>query len=371
MTPERRAVWRATRRILAVRLDGMGDLLMTTPALRGLKQAAAGREIIVLTSPAGAAAARLVPEIDEVIEYEAPWMKASQGDDPLADSALIETLRAKSFDAAVIFTLHSQSSLPAALVCYFAGIPLRLARSRENPYHLLSDWVKEDELTGATRHDVRRQLDLVARTDAGPRDERLSLAVPARSAEWAAAVTEDLQLSATGQPWAVIHPGASATSRRYPPEFFAAAARELASNHGWRFLVTGSDAESELKSEVTAAIGPSATSVDTASLADFAGLIARAPLLITNNTGPVHVAAAVGTPVVDIYALTNPQHTPWQVPHRTLSHDVPCRDCYRSVCPEGHNACIRMVAPAEVARAALSLMYESPPPGRIGEPAHV
>ena len=72
--------------------------------------------------------------------------------------------------------------------------------------------------------------------------------------------------------------------------------------------------------------------------------------IISNNTGPAHMAAALGTPVVDLYALTNPQHTPWQVPSRVLSHDVPCRWCYSSVCRTGHHLCLRGVAPVEVAR---------------------
>jgi len=92
------------------------------------------------------------------------------------------------------------------------------------------------------------------------------------------------------------------------------------------------------------------------NLAELAALLKRAPLLISNNTGPVHVASAVGTPVVDLYALTNPQHTPWGVPCRVLSHDVPCRNCFKSICPEGHNDCLRKVPPADVVRAALELL---------------
>ena len=90
-------------------------------------------------------------------------------------------------------------------------------------------------------------------------------------------------------------------------------------------------------------------------LAELAALITCAPVLITNNTGPSHIAAAVDTPVVCLYALTNPQHTPWLVPSRVLSYDVPCRWCYRSVCPEGHHACLRLVSPDDVVRAALEL----------------
>jgi ADP-heptose:LPS heptosyltransferase len=92
-------------------------------------------------------------------------------------------------------------------------------------------------------------------------------------------------------------------------------------------------------------------------------LIARATLLISNNTGPVHVAAAVGTPVVDLYALTNPQHTPWGVRHRVLNHDVPCKYCYKSICPEGHHHCLRLVRPEQVVGAAIELLGVDAPGG--------
>jgi len=95
--------------------------------------------------------------------------------------------------------------------------------------------------------------------------------------------------------------------------------------------------------------------LDLAGLAGLAALVASAPLLVSNNTGPIHVAAAVGTPVVDLYALTNPQHTPWGVPHQVPFHDVPCKYCYKSVCPEGHGNCLRLVEPEAVVEAARSL----------------
>jgi ADP-heptose:LPS heptosyltransferase len=99
-------------------------------------------------------------------------------------------------------------------------------------------------------------------------------------------------------------------------------------------------------------------------LAELAALLARAPLLIANNTGPVHVAAAVGTPAVDLYALTNPQHTPWGVPSRVLFHDVPCKFCYKSVCPQGHHDCLRLVPPEAVVAAARELLGEGGAPRR-------
>jgi lipopolysaccharide heptosyltransferase II len=270
--------------------------------------------------------------------------------DPEADRALIERLRAGRFDAAVIFTAFSQPSLPAAFLCTLAGIPLRLAHSREKPYALLTDWVPETEPEHGIRHEVRRQLDLVAHVGAATADERLSLAVPPAASDAARA-----HLAAAGigrdDRWLVLHPGASAASRRYPAEAFAAAARRFADEDGARVVVTGDARERELAGGIADAV-PGATSLaGQLDIGQLCAVIAEAPLLVCNNTGPAHMAAAVGTPVVDVYALTNPQHAPWAVAHRVLFHDVPCRWCHSSVCLSGHHGCVRGV-PSDAVVAA-------------------
>ncbi|HEX2531563.1 MAG TPA: glycosyltransferase family 9 protein [Burkholderiaceae bacterium] len=94
-------------------------------------------------------------------------------------------------------------------------------------------------------------------------------------------------------------------------------------------------------------------------LGKLGALLSLAPVAIPNDTGPAHLAAAVGTPVVDLYALTNPQHTPWQVPSRVLFHDVPCRMCQKSVCPERHHHCLTKVSPARVAQETIALLQET------------
>ncbi|HYZ46868.1 MAG TPA: glycosyl transferase, partial [Actinomycetota bacterium] len=101
---------------------------MTTPALKALRGNPTRRRITLLTSPAGASVSSLVPEVDEVITYDAPWMKATAARaDPSPDVAMVRELSRRPFDAAVIFTVYSQSAFPAALLCHLAGIPLRLA----------------------------------------------------------------------------------------------------------------------------------------------------------------------------------------------------------------------------------------------------
>jgi lipopolysaccharide heptosyltransferase II len=347
--------WETARRLLAVRLDALGDVLMTTPALRALKAGPPGRDLTLLTSPAGAAAAALIPEVDAVLVYEAPWMKATPSRAASTpDLTMVERLRAEAFDAAVVFTVYSQNPLPAALLCYLADIPRRLAHCHENPYQLLTDWVLDPEPAGGVRHEVRRQLDLVAAVGATAADERLSLAVPPPARARVSRLLHARGLDR--RPWVLLHPGATAPSRRYPPEHFAEAARALAQATGCAVVLTGTDDEQALLDTMAAMIGVDAVALTGLPLADFAALVEAAPLLVSNNSGPVHVAAAVGTAVVDLYALTNPQHTPWDVPHRVLFHDVPCKYCYKSVCPAGHHDCLRRVPPKAVAEAALSLL---------------
>jgi lipopolysaccharide heptosyltransferase II len=360
--------WHDARNILCIRLDNMGDVLMSTPAIRALKQSRPGRRITLLASSSGAHIAALIPEIDHTIIYDAPWNKATA---PRANSqpeqSMIDTLREQQFDAAVIFTVYSQNPLPAAFLCFMADIPLRLAHCHENPYQLLTDWIEDPEPAQGIRHEVQRQLDLVAATGAHTKDVRLSLRVPPAARAAVRQRLSALGLGA-GQPWAVIHAGASAPSRRYPGPQFAEVAACLASTHGIATLFTGTAAEAPLVDDIRAAIPESARrrthslagppSGNGLSLAELAALIEMAPVIISNNSGPAHIAAATGTPIVDLYALTNPQHTPWRVQHRVLFHDVLCKYCYKSTCPEGHHNCLRLVSPQSVVDAALALLRE-------------
>ena len=353
------ALWARAKRVLCVRLDALGDVLMTTPALRALKHAVPGRELTLLTSSAGAAAARHLRDVDHVLIYDhAPWMKHGRSPTVAATQSITETLRAENFDAAVVFSVYSQSALPAAMLCWQAGIPLRLAYARENPYHLLTDWEPEREPATLLRHEVQRQLDLVASIGAHTTDTSMDFRLHAQDDAQAMRVLHDAGVHVARE-WIVVHPGASAASRRYPIEHYAAALQRLTQSDDRQMLITGGPDEIALVQALALQV-PGATALASAlRIGELGCVIARAALLISNNTGPAHIAAALGTPVVDLYALTNPQHTPWQVPNRVLSHDVPCRYCYRSACVEGHHACLRGVPPERVAEAALDLLRET------------
>lgn len=363
------ARWSEARRILCIRLDNLGDVLMSTPAIRALRQSFRQACLTLLASRSVTCLARYLPDVDGIIAYDAPWVKHS-GNRSTADLELIGRLRRQRFDAAVIFTVFSQSALPAALVCRLAGIPLVLAHVRENPYQLVTDWVRDPDSSPHPRHEVQRQLDLVATVGASCDDKRLVL--EPQEADWHTLANllahHDVNVE---NGWIVVHCGASAPSRRYDPALFARVI-SLLHKTGLQVVLTGSHSEQELVAAVLAQCMPRSHVVDLAGqlhLGQLASLIQHARLLVSNNTGPVHIAAAVQTPVVDLYALTNPQHGPWQVPHRMLFHDVPCRNCYRSICPQGTNACLNMVEPAEVVAAARDLLREHAQPMTVNKVA--
>jgi lipopolysaccharide heptosyltransferase II len=356
--------WPRVDRVLAIRADNMGDVLMTTPALAAIRHASPQARITLLASPSGAALAPHLPMVDEVIAARVPWVKLPIDEDPSGqkDAALVDRLAAGRFDAAVIFTTATQSPLPAALMCRLAGIPRRLAHCRENPYALLSDWVSEtDVVEDGMRHEVERQLALVAHVGWRGAERGLVFDVQQADTAFVQGLLAHCGVQAE-RPLVVVHPGATAASRRYPAARFGRAASVVHHAAGAQVVFTGDAAEARLIEEARAAMeAPSLSLAGQLSLGQLAALIDLADLLISNNTGPAHIAAARGTPVVDLYALTNPQHTPWQVAARVLNRDVPCRHCLKSTCPQGHHDCLLGVDALDVAEAALSLLSATRP----------
>lgn len=316
--------WSEARRLLCVRLDGVGNVILATPAIRAFRDCINGCRITLLALPPGADAGRLVPEIDDVLEYSSD------------EREVVAALAERDFDAAVIFTLPGQSPLDAARLCARAGIRLRLAHGRDAAHGLLTDWLPEPG--SRLRHEVRRQLDLAASVGCRTTDVRLSFAVPP-------GVRRRLrrELRAYGSPLVVVHPGTTAGVRRYPPQSLALAVDLLTEQTGCEALLVGAAEDAPLVRAVRDAMRQPSRELSALSLAEFGAVVAEADLLVSNESGPAHIAAALGTAVVDVCALANPEYTPWQVPSRVL-YDV--YDEQRRVAPE---------KVAEAARALLEI----------------
>src|SRR5438067_3735447 len=291
--------WRTVRRVLAVRLDNLGDVLVTTPALHAIKQSlpmlargVPGANLTLLASPVGAPAGRLNPDIDEVIVYQAPWMDAWHRlpQDVDREQRMVATIKERELDGAIIFTSFRQSALPAAYLCYLAGIPLRVAASIDGPGSLLTTRHKHPE---RMMHEVERGLDLVGAIGLGTGDLDLVLVVPedarAGVADFLSAHQVYPHRGCRRRPLIVVHAGCSMPARTYPWEMYAEVVDLLVELLDATVVLTGTADEQALIERICNRLGAAAR----ASLLSVAGpllpfpafcaLLEAADLVITNN----------------------------------------------------------------------------------------
>lgn len=345
--------WRNVRRILAMRLDNLGDVIMTGPALRAVKETLPGAHLTLMVSHGGAAAAHLLPWVDRVLPWRSLWQ--DMGDlpfDPSREIGLIQTLQALRFDAAIIFTSFSQSPHVAAYACYLAGIPLRLGEPKDFGGAVLSDVPPSP--TAFAAHQVERNLRLVEAAGFHTADRSLEVRVPAEAEAGAREALVRSGLPA-GAPYALLAPWTSCQARTYPR--FGAVGRLLHASTGLPIVVTGSAQCAEAAEGLVREIGAGAINLTgKTSVAELAALVAGARLVLTNNTFTMHLADAMRTPQVVLFAGTEleEQWAPRDGPARLLHNTVACQPCYRLTCPNGL-ACLD-VGPAEVVAAALTLL---------------
>jgi ADP-heptose:LPS heptosyltransferase len=336
------------RRVLVSRTDGLGDVLLAGPAIRAI--AASLAHVTLLIGPAGAPAAHRLPGVHDVIVERLPWIDAEpEAVTPPHFDALVGQLRARCFDEAILLTSFHQSALPLALTCRLAGIPRVAAISDDYPGSLLD--VRHHVSDGI--HEVQRNLSLAAAAGyvlPSDDDGRLALTIP----------TGDGPESVPGR-YIVVHPGASVPARTLAPSDWRAIVAVLARTE-YTVAVTGSADDAGLTRLVTERMP--ANVVDYGGRTDFdamSRLIAGAKAIVVGNTGPAHVAAAVGTPVASIYAPTVPAYRwrPWKVPHVLLGDQhVACRGCRARVCPLPVQRCFRSVRPEGVLAAVSALVEE-------------
>ena len=326
--------WLAAKNILAVRLDNIGDVVMLGPAVRAVKETSPQARLTLLASPAGSTAVPLLPWIDDVITWRPIWQDVGgrMPFHPARERELINMLAERQFDAALIFTSFSQTPHTPGYACYLAGIPLRAGESKEFGGSTLTTELKgsPDDL-----HQVERNLRLVEHLGFVARDRRLMLAIPEEARQAVPSLLERVGLDPDA-PFLLVHPGASAQARRYPVERFGIVAR-LLSRRGWPILVTGVEREAALLAELMRHSPNARCLVGGTTVAEYAALVERAALVICNDTLPMHLADAVGTPEVVLFSGTDyeEQWRPRATVHRLLRRPTSCHPCYLFECPIG------------------------------------
>lgn len=328
------------RHVLVARLDNDGDVLLAGPAVRA---AAAGAErVTLLCGPRGEQAARLLPGVDQILSHRAPWIDPEPAPlEPATELALVGALAALELDAAVILTSFHQSPLPLALLLRLAGVPFVAATSEDYPGSLLD----VRHRIGDDVHEVERSLSLM---------KAAGLALPAGDDRRLAVAHSAAPPEGVGErPYVVVHPGASVSARAWPLARHAELVDALVAD-GHDVVVTGSPGERGLTAAVAGAPREAVTDLGgSTTLAQLAGVLAGAEAVVVGNTGPAHLAAAVGAPVVSLYAPTVPavRWRPWKVPHRLLHIQVPCAGCRARTCPVPGHPCLEGVGVEHVLAA--------------------
>lgn len=350
--------------VLVARLDNMGDVLLSGPAVRAV--AARASKVTFLAGPRGVAAARLLPGVDEVMVFSAGWIDADRRPvDRASTMALADDLAARRVDQAVILTSFHQSPLPLALLARLAGIPVTAATSVDYPGSLLDVRHLPDEDV----HEVERSLSLVATLG-----YRLPTGDPGRLAVTLPEAPSPPAVTASS--YVVVHPGATVPARTWAPERHAQLVTALATR-GHQVVVTGASDEKALTAQVatTPLKGqdpgrPAPTDLGgSTSLVGLAQVLAGAQVMVAGNTGPAHLAAAVGTPVVSLFAPTVPasRWRPWGVPHQVLGdQEVACAGCRARVCPIPGHPCLGTVTIEEVVDAVERLWAANRPVPALG-----
>ncbi|MFI2230410.1 glycosyltransferase family 9 protein [Nocardia testacea] len=333
-----------TGRVLVARMDNVGDVLLAGPCIRAV--AAHAGPVTLLAGPRGRAGADLLPGVDRVLTWCAPWIDPEPPAVTAAGvDALVEELRGLDVDRALILTSFHQSPLPLALVLRMAGVGWIGAISEDYPGSLLD---LRHRVTGDPP-EAERALSLA--TAAGfrlPPGDDGGLAVRGPLPDVG---------DRTGEPgYIVVHPAASVPARQLSPGRSAAAVAALA-DAGYRVIVTGADADRPCTARVA---GDRALDLGgTTTLPELAAVLRDASVVVAPNTGPAHLAAAVGTPVVSLFAPVVPaaRWAPYGVPVTVLGdQDAPCRDSRARECPIAGHPCLESISPDDVVLAVKELI---------------
>ncbi len=343
------------KRVLIIRLDNIGDIVMLSPALRSLRAALPDAQITLMASPAGSQAAVLLPWINEVFTWRASWQDISKNpkQDNENEQQLIEKLRQGNYEAAFIFTSFTQSPYPPAYACYLAGIPVRIGQSREFGGAMLTHWFTppQDE-----EHQVDRNLWLIEKMGYPVINRHLELNVPAELQASADQILDSFGI-APDETFVVAAPGASCSARRYDPRRFAAVIRQLTEAFGLKVVIAGSLKEAETLASIPETAGPRAVNLmGKTNVSELAGIIRRSSLVITNNSASMHISDAFRRPMVILYSGTEreSQWEPRSSQKKLLRVETICSPCYHFECPFSME-CLD-ISSMEVVQAVLQIL---------------
>ena len=352
------------QRILVVQPSWVGDAAMATPALRALRERFPAARISYLIKRYVKPMYTGMPWADRLITYRTGKTTKKAGRTQFL--GLAAKLRRRRFDMAILLP----GSFKAALVCKIARIPRIVGYDRDGRGFLLTDKLLPTKENGkyVPSPIIKYYLGLASYLGAPGRDLTMSLFVTDAERRDA-----DDVLARAGaperRPWILLNPGAQfGASKLWLPEYFAEVANTLAKRHDATILISSAPKERWIVDEIAKHLEMPAIDLGRAglSLGSLKEIVRRCDLMITNDTGPRHIAAAFDVPVVTIFGPTHPEWTDiYFAKERVCQIKVHCGPCQLKTCPLDHR-CMTRLTPAMVLAAAEELLSAA---GRVGSPA--
>lgn len=336
------------RRILVRSTNWIGDAVMTTPAMGTIRAAYPQAQIAVAANPAVAELFRHHPYCDRVLVFDKKGVH--RGLSGLLRFA--SELRRERFDLAILL----QNAIEAALLAALAGIPRRAGYRTDGRGLLLTDGVPVGKTERCLHHTEYYQRMLRALGIEGG-GGALRLECTGEELVWAR------QTLGAGR-YLAVNPGAAyGSAKRWFPDRFAAVADTLANEHGLSVVLTGGPGEAEIGRDIAAAMrGPALNLIGHTSVRQLMAVLSLCRLVVTNDSGPMHVAAAFGVPIVAVFGPTDHTTTsPLADTVRIVRHHTECAPCLLRQCPTDHR-CMEAVTVDDVLSAARELLTE----GRCG-----
>lgn len=339
------------RRICIIKPSALGDVVQAMPLLEPLSTRFPGVPLSWVINRELSGLLTGHPQIDEVIPFDRQgglggWLR------------MLRQLRRRRFD----LVIDLQGLLRSAVMCTATGAPLRigLETAREGARFACHVTLPE---TGRLVPAHARYWRVAEALGAGEQPRRLQLAIPPQDRAAAHKLLADLP-----RPIVAIHPGARWETKRWPPEKFAEIARTAVAEHGAGVVLLGSPSEASLTADVQRKIQhdrPESVRdlAGKTSLKQLAALLEIADVVVSNDSGPMHLAAELGTPVVGIFTCTDPIRSgPPGTQHALISTNVPCAGSYKKECPHDgpeHLACFAELSTGRVRSAVERVLSPS------------
>lgn len=335
------------KRILVVRTDRIGDVVLTTPVLRELRRNYPYSYIAVMVSPYAEDIVKGNPYVDEVIVYDKAGGKKNRG----GFWSFVARLKKKRFDLAIVLHVKKRTNL----ITFFADIPKRIGYYDKNFGFLLTDKIPDTRGLGL-KHEVDYCLDILRNLGLRVEDRQLYMPLRKEALEWADRVLKENAI-ASNDKVAVIHPGASCVSKRWLKERFVVLANKLFEEYKFKVIVAAyGENDVAVADEITENIRHQALNLaGKTSLPQLAAVLKRADIFISNDSGPVHIASALGTAVISIFGrnqagLSPVRWGPVGEKDKYLHKEVGCSVCLAHNCKIGFD-CLKAITAEDVLKA--------------------